>query len=184
MQNFAVDPYLLCNAQYIDEFVYSLSYSGQETVNNKLQELLNDLKNRDLETYELIKESDSYSLFAFLQRYHKGYFNDSLRYNVFYKILRKYPLITKTINYDILSEEFLNLNSDFLEKIVKYPDLQKRIIDIKTKKSQSYSIFLTLFQKIAQNEARIFEEQLLFILSYFEKNDVIYDYELLEKEIL
>ncbi len=183
LRNFNEDPYSLNKAEDIDELVYSLGASARDTVGNTITSLLNDIKSKDSNLYELLSKNDSYSVLKFIERYNMGFFNNEVIYRAFVSLLHKYPFITMTINYEILSPELINLNSHFLDKIVKYPDVQARIINIKNNKAKSYPVFLELLNHVSNDEDRIFDDKMLILLDYFEKNEVYYDHHLNNEEL-
>lgn len=183
LNNFQKNSYYFNSAEYLDEFVYSLSFASQKIVKNKLQEMLESFSKQNPEVYELIKNSDSYNLFKFIERYNNGFFNNELRKEVFFKMVQKYPCIIKTLNYDLLSEEFLSLKREVLVKIAKYPDIQKRIFDLKKKKPHLFELFLSLIKNNSNDEITLFEDKLLFLLNFFEKNNLSLNHELNDKEL-
>ncbi len=183
LRNFAKNPYSLNRAEDIDELVYSLSASARDNVENKMTRLLNDIKSKDPNLYNLLSKNDSYSVLKFIERYNMGFFDNEVIYRAFVILLEKYPFITMTINYDILSPELINLNSHFLDKIVKYPDVQARIINIKNNKAKSYPVFLELLNHVSNDEDRIFDDKMLILLDYFETNEVYYDHSLSSEEL-
>lgn len=183
LKNFAKDPYSITKTSDVDEIVYSLSASARKVVHYKLQELLMEIEEQNPKLYELLSKNDSYSRFKFLEKYNNGFFNDELIFNTFMALLEKHPFITTTINYDVLTPELINLNEHFLSKIVKYPDIQTRVINIKNKQKTSYPVFLDLLNSISNDEDRIFDRKMLILLDYFEANEVVYDHKLSSDEL-
>lgn len=179
---FLEDNYLFNSLEDIDSFVLSLTKEHQENIKRILQEKISLLV-KDPHLLALIDGQDTYTIFRFLEKYEKGYFNNPKVYDAFSNLINNTPYLIKTINYDILSPEFISLSMDFLAKVARYPDVEARLIDIKNNNPNSYNIFISLLKKISNDEAKVFDRKMLLLLDAFESKEYAFDHELSYEEL-
>lgn len=180
---FEKDNYIFNDLEDMDSFIYSLTKEHQRKIFYEMQNQFLTIGEKDERLYSLLDGISSYSMFRFIKRYNDGFFEDKNRYDAFVHLLSQSPFLISTINYDMLSEEFLSLNPNFLEKVVRYPDIQARILAIKAQNTKSFAIFMRLMNLISLDEAKVFDRKILILLAQFEKNTYVFDHELSDQEL-
>lgn len=180
---FLDDNFLFNDLDDIDSFISSLSKEHERKIFYTMQDAFLTIGEKDERIYHLLDGTTSYSLLRFIKRYNDGFFASSTVYDTFVHLISQSPYLLKTINYDMLDEPFLSLGMAFLEKVLKYPDMQKSILKLKKQNRDSLEIFIRLLNIISQDEEKIFQRKMFLILERFSKQNWAFDYELSEKEL-
>lgn len=115
----------------LQRFVDNISEKDRELIFNINKEyILNKtgLTHKEL-LCEILNESNSIqeqkNIFAILnENKYSGESKEKLDY-----ILKKNKFAIKTLNKDILSQEFYSYSTDLLEKIVRYPEIQNKLVE-------------------------------------------------------
>ena len=102
-----------------------------------------------------------------------GYLNQK-SCDVLQNIFIKNPNVLKTINIDLLNPETLEIGELFIEKMSRYQKEAYQVIDLQKDSPEKFKIFKILASELSnEDELSIYNEKLVLLLKYFEKNDDI-----------
>ncbi len=143
-----------------------------DAVNNKFE----NLKLQDEELYKIADKLDSYlNISNFLSSYDKGLFSDK-SIDLTKKIIKRDANIFRAMNFNMLEDEFLNINYEAFIHIIRYPNLCKKLLIIKNNNPELLKEFISEINSIQDTEhiSTIYEE-IDRIIDSFSKNGYLLD---------
>ena len=139
-------------------------------------EILAILNNKiDESEIKHLLEKGNINSFKLIEMYEK----DKEKFNYLINLLKENTYILNTVNPDILDKKYIEIAPNFIKKVVKYPEVQKRILNIK---KENQNIFTQIMQKISNDKDKIFDRKIMIILNELEKEEYNYQ-DLNEKEL-
>lgn len=170
------------NCVTAEEAFSFLSKDNKNFIYKKMESRLQQILGSNIELYNKIILNNSILNFKFIEACEKGIFSNQESFIMFVKLIEKNQHIISTLNFEMLSNDFIYINGHFIEKVSKYPEVQERILNIK-RKSKSFENFKQILSVISRDENKIFDRKLMKILSSFENNEFNFTKQLSEKEI-
>lgn len=183
IKRFKLNPFSINSAENIDDIYLLLQKTNKEIVSSKLDELLYELKNNNYNIYSAIINNPTMNNLKFIELYKSGFFNNPTMLAILQTLLKENMYVMSTINFEILSNEFISIGNRFLTKVTKYPDIQKRLINIKNNNPESYKNFKKILKFISVEDEKIFDRKMIILLTHFEKNNYSFDHELTLEEV-
>ena len=98
--------------------------------------------NEKIESSEIKEylEKNNINSFKLIEMYEK----DKEKFNYLKELLKENKHILNTVNPDILDKKYIEIAPNFIKKVVKYPEVQKRILNIKKENQNTFKIIIRM----------------------------------------
>lgn len=157
------------NAEYDYFGIYSTTWDAmfsrfseenQLVILENIKERFNNLKAENEKMYSIADNLRSYlNMSNFLSCYDRGIFSEK-SVSTMEKILTKDLNIFNSMNFNMMQDEFLNLNEDSLIHVLRYPNLSSKLLLLKDNAPELLEVFINEINSIQvnQHKSTVYEE--------------------------
>ncbi len=138
----------------------NFSEENQSEILETIKERFDNLKSENKAMYDIADNLYDYlNISNFLSCYDRGVFSEKA-VSIMEKILAKYLNVFNSMNFNMMQDEFLNLNEDSLIHVLKYPNLSSKLLLLKDNAPQLLEAFINEANSIQGNEhiSTVYEE--------------------------
>lgn len=184
INRFETNHYLFNNNEQAEEIFENLLLEDKEKIRKILKSNLIQAFGSNPELYKKLINNDTILNFKVVEEYEKGFFKNDNNLKTFQLLIDANPYVVSTLNFEFLKLNFnIKDNGRFLKKITKYPEIEKRILNIKETNEDNFKLLNNLITTFNFDDNKIFDRKLMIVLNNLEKNNYSFNHELNEKEI-
>lgn len=156
----------------------------QDEIVIKLAECMQSFSKSYPEIYNLIEDKNELSNFILIKLSESGMLDDTKIKERYIQLLKVNKYVNRSLNYNMLTDEYF-VNNHFLDKISRYPFLEDEIINLNVENKNQFELFKKIANYISMtdNDEKIFDRKIVFIINDLKNNNYLYDHELSEQEI-